>query len=89
MIFPSVHHLDKAQEATIPHKVVEATLLENKSAVRAWREYMGLTQKQVADRLRISQSAYSQMERSQAGLRADTIKKIAKVLKIQPEQLDF
>lgn len=85
----TMHNFESDQESTIPHRVVELTILENKSPVRAWREYKGLTQKQVAARLKISQSAYSQMEKQNAKLRADTIKKIARVLKIKPEQLDF
>lgn len=85
----TMYKFESDQEATIPHRIVELSLLENKSPVRAWREYKGLTQKQVAARLKISQSAYSQMEKPNAKLRADTIKKIARVLKIKPEQLDF
>ncbi len=85
----TMHKFESDQEETIPHRIVELSILENKSPVRAWREYKGLTQKQVAARLKISQSAYSQMEKPNAKLRADTIKKISRVLKIKPEQLDF
>ncbi len=85
----SMQRLDIYQEETIPHKVVELTVLQDKSPVRAWREYLGLTQKQVAKRLKVSQSAYSQMERAGAKLRADTVKKIARALKIKSEQLDI
>ena len=85
----TMHKFESNQETTIPHRIVELSLLENKSPVRAWREYKGLTQKQVAARLKISQSAYSQMEKPDAKLRVDTIRKIARVLKIKPEQLDF
>ena len=85
----SMHKLENDQESTIPHRIIELTVLENKSPVRAWREYKGLTQKQVAARLKISQSAYSQMEKTNAKLRADTLKKIARVLNIKPDQLDI
>ncbi len=85
----TMRRIENNQEPTIPHRVVELTILENKSPVRAWREYKGLTQKQVAARLKISQSAYSQMEKPQAKLRADTIKKIARVLKIKAEQINI
>ena len=63
--------------------VVEACILGGKSPVRAWRQYRGLLQKQVAGSLKISQAAASQMEKP------ETIKKIARALKIEPEQLDF
>ena len=85
----SMHRLDAEQEATIPHKVVEACILGGKSSVRAWREYKGLLQKQVADSLKISQAAYSQMEKPDTNLKPETIRKIARALKIKPEQLDF
>ena len=85
----TMHKLDSDKETTIPHRVVELTILENKSPVRAWREYKGLTQKQVAARLKISQSAYSQMEKPHAKLRTETIKKISRILNIDPDQLDI
>lgn len=85
----TMHRLDGDDEATIPHKVVELNVLGNKSPVRAWREYKGLLQKQVADALGISQAAYSQMEKSGANLRPETIEKIAHILEINPEQLNF
>jgi len=53
--------------------------------VRAWREYKGLLQKQVADSLKISQAAYSQMEKPDINLKPETVKKIARALKIEPE----
>jgi transcriptional regulator with XRE-family HTH domain len=59
------------------------------SPVRAWREYRGLLQKQVAGSLKISQAAYSQMEKPDTNLKPETIKKIARALKIEPEQLDY
>jgi predicted transcriptional regulator len=85
----SMHRLEADQEATIPHKVVEACILGGKSPVRAWREYKRLLQKQIAGSLKISQAAFSQMEKPGAQLRPETIKKIARALKIKPEQLDF
>lgn len=72
---------------TIPHDIVERHILGGKSLVRAWREYLGLSQRDVADRMDISQSAYSQMERPDANLRAATLDKIAAALRIHVEQL--
>jgi DNA-binding XRE family transcriptional regulator len=85
----TMHRLEKDDEAMIPHKVVELSVLGNKSPVRAWREYKGLLQKQVADALEISQAAYSQMEKPDANLRPETIEKIARILGIDSEQLNF
>ena len=72
---------------TIPHGVVELHILESKTPIRAWREYKGLSQKEVAERMNISQSAYSQMEKDDARLRPATLQKIAAALEISPEQL--
>ncbi len=75
-------------EATIPHEVVSATV-NGTSPARAWREYLKLSQKTVAERMGITQPAYAQMEASKGKLRKATREGIAKALNILPEQLDF
>lgn len=72
---------------SIPHEVVSRTV-DGAAPLRAWREYLGLTQAQVAERLCISQSAYAQQEKSEH-LRKSTREKIAAGLGISPIQLDF
>ncbi|MFQ5420301.1 MAG: helix-turn-helix domain-containing protein [Anaerolineae bacterium] len=57
------------------------------SLVRAWREYKGLSQQDIAGKLGISQSAYSQMEKPDANLRKSTLAKLASALELSPEQL--
>ena len=76
-------------EPTIPHDVVRLSVIDGKSPVRAWREYKKMSQGEVARLLKISQSAYCQMEKPDANLRESTINKIAKILDIDPDQLDF
>ncbi len=71
-----------------PHEVVELHAIEEKSLVRAWREYKKLSQKQIADRMNVTQAAYSQMEKPDAKLRKPTLKKIAVALKVEVEQLE-
>jgi transcriptional regulator with XRE-family HTH domain len=46
-------------------------------------------QKQLADALGISQAAYSQMEKPNTNLRLETLEKIAHILEIDPDQLNF
>ena len=75
-------------ETGIPEAVAKLALLNDYSALRAWREHLGLTQAEVASRLGISQAAYSQHENSQT-LRKSTRIKIATALGINPAQLDF
>jgi DNA-binding XRE family transcriptional regulator len=72
---------------TIPHEVVKKSLVEGLGLIRAWREYLGLTQKEVAERMGISQAALSQMESGEKKLRNTTRKKLASALGINPEQL--
>jgi DNA-binding XRE family transcriptional regulator len=71
----------------IPHEVVSATV-DGATPVRAWREYLKLTQAEVAARIGISQPSYAKQEASDT-LRRPTIGKIAKALGIAAEQLDF
>ena len=57
-------------------------------AARAWREYLGLTQSEMAARMGISQSAYSQHENAEQ-LTQTMRTKVATALGIKAEQLDF
>ncbi|MDH2997328.1 hypothetical protein A1D22_06560 [Pasteurellaceae bacterium LFhippo2] len=76
------------EEPTVPHEIVGAVLINGISPLRAWREYLGFTQEEIAKRLGISQPAYSKYEKSQT-LRKSTKEKIAKALGIAPIQLEF
>ena len=71
----------------IPHEVVSATV-DGASPARAWREYLKLTQADVAGRLGISQPSYAKQE-ARENLRTASINKIAAALGILPAQLDF
>ena len=79
--------VEKDVEVTIPHDVVERHILEEVSLVRAWREYKKMSQEDVAKKMNISQSAYSQMEKPDAKLRTTTVTRIASALEVSPEQL--
>ncbi len=74
-------------DTLIPHDVVSRTV-SGASPLRAWREHLGLTQAEVAERLAISQSAYAQQERSER-LRPRSRQRIAQALGLSPQQLDF
>ena len=83
-------HLEKARgtECGTPHEVVGAHILKGHSYIRAWREYIGLTQQALADRLEISQAAVAKLERPKARPRKATLKKVAGAMGISFEQLD-
>lgn len=79
----------KRREADyVPAEVVERIFIGNVSPVRAWREYLGLNQAEVADRMGITQSAYSKIE-IKTSIKRHTRAKLAKALGIFEEQLDL
>ena len=71
----------------IPHEVVKATLLENRSIIRAWREYFGLTQQELAQRAGLSQPTLARLEKADSRPRTSTLKKLAAALGITVAQL--
>lgn len=70
-----------------PHVVVEKSVVEEKGLVRAWREYKGISQKEMAKRMGITQAAYSQMEKPKARVRKTTLSRIAAALEVDTKQL--
>jgi predicted transcriptional regulator len=77
----------QAERGTIPHAVISRTV-DGATPVRAWREHLGVTQAEVAERLGVSQSAYAQQEANER-LRKSSRSKIAAALGITAAQLDF
>lgn len=83
--------LDKAQETdalTIPHDIARRHLLEGVSLIRGWREYLSLSQQDLASRLAVSQSQIAQWERPEARPRHASLKRIADALGIHVKQLE-
>lgn len=78
---------NRPEDVYLPDEVVKKHVIEETSLLRAWREYRGLTQAQVASRLGISQSALAQMEKPEANPRSSSIKKLAKIYEVTPGQL--
>lgn len=70
---------------TIPHAVVSAAV-DGSSPIAAWREYLRLTQAEVAARMGVSQSAFAQMEAAKRPRKA-TLAKVAEALGLEIEQL--
>lgn len=78
---------DSGEDVVIPLAVSKAANMEGKSLVRAWREYKGLSQAEVAKRLGVSRPAYAQMEEKGANLRTTTTHRLAAALEVEWEQL--
>jgi predicted transcriptional regulator len=72
---------------TIPHEVVGMVVKNNYSLLRAWREYLGVTQEEMARRLNVKQAAISQQEAPDKKPRFATLEKWAAALEITVEQL--
>ena len=75
------------ESGSIPNDVVWLSVDKGYSLARAWREYLGLTQVEVAARMRISQAALSQMESGEKKLRKASLEKLAQALGVTVERL--
>lgn len=72
----------------VPNEVVGYMVKQGLTAVGAWRQHLGLSQQEVADRIGISQSAYAQQEQA-ARPRKETRARIASAFGIAPALLDL
>ncbi len=70
----------------IPHAVVKMTLGGQVTLARAWREWLNLTQEEVARRMGVTQPALAQIENAKRPRKA-TLEKLAHALKIDVLQL--
>ena len=66
-----------ATEPTVPNAIVNRVFDENITPMRAWREHLGFTQAELAERAGTSQASYAQTENRQRP-RKSTLRKIAK-----------
>jgi len=75
------------EDATVPQEVVGLIIKKGMNLVKAWRTYLGFTQRDVTKRAGISQAALSQMEKNTNELRTTTLEKLARAMGISVEQL--
>lgn len=75
-------------DGTVPHEVMLLMTENGWSIIRAWREYLGVTQVEMAARLDIRQPSYASMEAPDARPRKATRKRIAAALGLQLDQID-
>lgn len=73
---------------TIPNEVMGAIIKGDFSPIKAWREYLHLTQAEVAARLDVSQAAFAQMEASGKPHKS-SLKRVAAALGLTMAQLDI
>jgi len=75
-------------DGTIPHEVVALMTGNGWSVVRAWREYLGITQIDMAIRLGIRQPSYAAMESPDSNPKRSTRERIAAALGVHFDQID-
>jgi len=82
-------HCSKLKTLTtgIPQEMVEAHVLDGTPMIRAWREHLGITQAELAQRMNITQAAIAKFEKPGARPRRTTLNQIAAALGITPAQL--
>lgn len=90
VVVPYAEYLRQQDRAggLVPNEVVGRIVMDGVSNVRAWREYLGLTQADVAVRAGMTQAAFSQIESGEHRPRKATLTKIAVALGISVEQLN-
>ncbi|MBX3628554.1 MAG: helix-turn-helix transcriptional regulator [Nitrosomonas sp.] len=72
----------------IPNNVVSKRIMDGVSMLQAWREYLMLTQEDMAKRMGITQAGYAQIESAKRPRKA-TLEKAAAALGISLEQLVY
>ena len=69
-----------------PHEVVKANV-RGDTLVKAWREYLGLTQQELAKKAGMKQASIARIEAGKTTPRKTTLKRLADAMGISVEQL--
>jgi DNA-binding XRE family transcriptional regulator len=78
--------LKLSETSSVPMEVLNRVREGRVTIIRAWREYLGLTQQQLATRLGVTQGAFALTEKRN-NPRPTTLAKIARAMKIDISQL--
>lgn len=62
---------------------------EIKEVIQSTRKEKGYTQREMADKLKISQPAYSYYEKGNKPLPTNQLKKVLEILELNPEDISF
>lgn len=84
-----VTHLTQLQyrdQQRLPQEVLELHTLHGLSLIASWRRHLGLTQKDLAERLNIAQPTVAKFETA-SSVKLSTIRRIAKAMGIRYELL--
>jgi len=82
----ATRRLASGEDELVPAELVNR-ILDGENALRVWREYRGLTVKQLAEQAGVSAPFVSQIENGQREGSVETMRKIAGVLKVSLDDL--
>jgi DNA-binding XRE family transcriptional regulator/PHD/YefM family antitoxin component YafN of YafNO toxin-antitoxin module len=82
----AMRRLASGEDELVPAETVNR-ILDGENALRVWREYRGLTVKQLAEKAGVSAPFVSQIETGQREGSVETMRKLADVLKISLDEL--
>lgn len=82
----AMRRLAAGEDELVPAETVNR-ILDGENALRVWREYRGLTVKQLAEKAGVSAPFVSQIETGQREGSVETMRKLADVLKISLDEL--
>jgi DNA-binding XRE family transcriptional regulator len=82
----AMRRLASGEDELVPAEIVNR-ILDGENALRVWREYRGLTVKQLAEKAGVSAPFVSQIETGQRDGSIETMRKIAGVLKLSLDDL--
>ena len=69
-------------EETFPDEVINRLILNEENPIKVYREYRGLTQKQLADKIGIQRGYLAEIERGRKSGSVKTLKAIAEALNV-------
>ena len=78
--------IERGEEELIPSEVVYA-ILDGENPIKVWREHRGLTQQQLADKVKISKPYLSQIETGKRTGTTEILSAIAKALDVSLEEV--
>ncbi len=78
--------LENGEDELIPSEVVFA-ILDGENPIKVWREYRGLTQQQLADKVKISKPYLSQIETGKRTGTTEILSTIAKALDVSLDEV--
>jgi len=78
--------IERGEDELIPAEVVFA-ILDGENPIKVWREYRGLTQQQLADKVKISKPYLSQIETGKRTGKTEILSAIAKALDVSLDEV--